>query len=418
MKYKYLNIKYALINASFMFMVCATSGYAYNFLSQSGFADGTIGIIIATISICGLFGQTISGSIIDKSKTLTEKKFITGAMILTIVMAFILAFMPNNSIFMIIFTILTFMTAALSLPFFNSMAFIYEKDGQKINYGFGRGIGSAAYAVGSSLLGRLWGMMGKSIMPWYIAAFAGLSGLLMQLMPEPSKEAAEAAEKESEAASENKKKDLSYAAFLRKYNKIPIIVLSMILMYFCHMLINTYMAKIIANIMGDAAGGQGSVESVQGTVLFIAAMVELPTMFAFSKILEKVSINKIMIFAAVMYSVKHVLTWICPNVTMLYFVMVLQMFSYAALVPAAVYFANTYVNEEDRNKGQAVMGITLTCGSLLASLLGGQLFQHLGVSNVVLIGAIASCIGTALMILGIRRLEAGKLEENAKTASN
>lgn len=50
MKYRYLNFKYALINATFMFMVCATSGYAYNYLSQSGFADSAVGIIITAAS--------------------------------------------------------------------------------------------------------------------------------------------------------------------------------------------------------------------------------------------------------------------------------------------------------------------------------------------------------------------------------
>jgi MFS-type transporter involved in bile tolerance (Atg22 family) len=62
MKYKNLNLKYALINATFMMLVCATAGYAYNFLSQSGFADGTVGIIITLISICGLIGQAIFGA--------------------------------------------------------------------------------------------------------------------------------------------------------------------------------------------------------------------------------------------------------------------------------------------------------------------------------------------------------------------
>ena len=402
MKYKNLNLKYALINASFMFMVCATSGYAYNFLSQSGFADGTVGMIITCVSIFGLIGQPLAGSLIDKSETIDEKKFISGAMILTIILAVILALLPDGSLLMIIVTVCCFFMAAVSLPFFNTMAFIYEKDGQKINYGLGRGIGSAAYAVGSSLLGQLWGMMGKTIMPWYIAVFAVLSFLLLQLMPTPSK----TAEAEGEAEQKTETSGLSYGDFFRKYSRILYIVLSMVLLYFCHMLINVYIAKVIGNIMGDAASQPGAVESVQGTALFIAAMVELPTMFGFSKLLEKFSVSKLMIFASIAYSIKHVLTWLCPSVPVFYAVMVIQMFGYAVLVPAAVYFAAQNVAEEDRNKGQAVMGITMTVGSLLASALGGQLFQMMSVSNVLMIGAAASCIGTLLMIIGVRQLEA------------
>ena len=46
------------------------------------------------------------------------------------------------------------------------------------------------------------------------------------------------------SAAQEKPQDLSYGAFFSKYRKVLIVVLAMICMYFCHMLINTYMAKI------------------------------------------------------------------------------------------------------------------------------------------------------------------------------
>ncbi|MDO4521188.1 MAG: MFS transporter [Erysipelotrichaceae bacterium] len=404
MKYKNLTLKYALVNASFMFMICATVGYAYNFLSQSGIADGTVGILITAVSLCGLVGQTLSGSIIDKSEKIDEKKFISMALIAVIVLGVLLAVVPAGSVLMMIIAVICFTFASIGMPFLNSMAFIYEKDGQKINYGLCRGIGSAAWAIGSSLIGQLWSIMGKTILPWYVVGFAALSLLLVSLMPTPSAEAEAAAE--NETAKAETAKDLSYGAFFSKYGKAMIVAAAMILMYFCHMLINTYMAKVIANIMGDAAGATGAVESVQGNALFIAAMVELPTMFLFSKIIEKVSIHKVMIFAAAVWSLKHALTWLCPNVITLYIIMVLQMLSYAALVPALVYFANEIAEPQDRNKSQAIFAATATVGSLLASLTGGQLFQFMGVSSVLLIGVIASCIGTVLMFIGVRAVEA------------
>ena len=404
MKYKYLNLKYALINASFMLMVAATAGYSYNFLSQSGFSDGTVGIIITSISLCGLIGQPFAGSLVDKSETLDEKKFISMAMIATIVLAALLAFLPQGSFLMIIATVACFFCATVSLPLFNSMAFIYEKDGQTINYGLCRGIGSAAWAVGSSLIGQLWSIMGRTILPWYVVAFAAICFVLVNLMPTPSAEA-EAAAAASEVTKEEAPKDLSYGAFFSKYGKAMIVAVAMILMYFCHMMINTYMAKVIGNIMGAAANETGAVESVQGNALFIAAIVELPTMFLFSKIIEKISIHKVMIFASIIWSVKHVLTWLCPNVIVLYMIMVLQMLSYAALVPALVYFANESVEAQDRNKSQAIFAATATVGTLLASLIGGQLFQFMSVSAVLFIAVIASCAGTVLMFIGIKAVE-------------
>jgi PPP family 3-phenylpropionic acid transporter len=192
MKYKNLTLKYALVNASFMFMICATVGYAYNFLSQSGIADGTVGILITAVSLCGLVGQTLSGSIIDKSEKIDEKKFISMALIAVIVLAVLLAVVPPGSVLMMIIAVICFTFASIGMPFLNSMAFIYEKDGQKINYGLCRGIGSAAWAIGSSLIGQLWSIMGRTILPWYVVGFAVLCFVLVSLMPTPSA-AAEAA---------------------------------------------------------------------------------------------------------------------------------------------------------------------------------------------------------------------------------
>jgi len=404
MKYKNLTLKYALVNAAFMFMVCATVGYSYNFLSQSGIADGTVGILITAVSLCGLIGQTLSGSIIDKSETIDEKKFISMSLIAVMALGVVLALVPAGSVLMMIVSVICFTSASIGMPFLNSMAFIYEKDGQTINYGLCRGIGSAAWAVGSSLIGQLWSIMGRTILPWYVVAFAAICFVLVNLMPTPSAEA-EAAAAASEVTKEEAPKDLSYGAFFSKYRKAVIAALAMILMYFCHMMINTYMAKVIGNIMGAAANETGAVESVQGNALFIAAIVELPTMFLFSKIIEKISIHKVMIFASIIWSVKHVLTWLCPNVIVLYMIMVLQMLSYAALVPALVYFANESVEAQDRNKSQAIFAATATVGTLLASLIGGQLFQFMSVSAVLFIAVIASCAGTVLMFIGIKAVE-------------
>ena len=399
MKYKNLNLKYALVNAAYLMLVCATAGYAYNFLTKNGFDSGTVGIIIAVISVCGIIGQTVFGSIIDKSERLDEKMFISFSMILTALLAGFLMLAPSSSALMIALVVVCFTSASIGMPFLNSMAFIYEKDGQTINYGLGRGIGSAAYAVGSALLGQLWGRFGKGILPIYILVFSIITLVFVRLMPQP--DAALEERVQHEQAGE-KKASLSYIQFFQKYSNLILPVIGMILLYFCHMIINTFAAEVVAKVIGsNAAAVDGAVESVQGTALFIQAMAELPTMFLFSLILKKVDIKKILIFAAFAYSVKHIAIWLCPNTYVLYGSMILQMFSYAILIPGSVYYANQSVAEEDRNKGQAIFGATVTVGGLLASLIGGQLLNITNISIVLLIGVIASLCGTALIFIAL-----------------
>ena len=399
MKYKNLNLKYALVNASYLMLLCATAGYAYNFLTKNGFDPGTVGIIIAMISVCGIIGQTVFGSVIDKSERLDEKMFISISMCLTALLAAFLMLAPGRSILMVVLVIICFTSAAIGMPFLNSMAFIYEKDGQTINYGLGRGVGSASYAVGSALLGQLWGHFGKGVLPVYILVLAVITFLLIRFMPTPDIELEERVQHEQAA---EKKASLSYIQFFRKYSFLIIPAVAMILLYFCHMIVNTFAAEVITKIIGtEAAAADGAVESIQGTALFIQAMAELPTMFLFSLILKKIDINKLLVIAAIAYSVKHVLILLCPNTVMLYAAMVLQMLSYAILVPGAVYYANQNVAEEDRNKGQAVFGATVTVGGLLASLLGGQLLNISNITVLLIVGVIASIIGTVLMVMSL-----------------
>ncbi len=397
-KYKNLNLKYALVNISFLMLVCATAGYAYNYLSKNGFPDSAIGIIIALISVCGVVGQTIFGDVIDRSEKLDEKTFISISMIVCAALAVLLMILPEGNFLIVPLVIVGFTSASIGMPFLNSMAFIYEKDGQKINYGLCRGLGSGAYAVGSALLGQLWASFGKGILPIYLIVLSLITFLLVRIMPTPAKDIVKEAEAEEAV---EQKQQLSYGAFFKKYNKVVIIVVSLILIYFAHMIINTYMAKVIGNIINS-----DDVESVQGTAMFIQAMVELPTMFAFSLLLKKLSINKLLIIATVFYTIKHALILISGNIGMLYAAMILQMLSYAILVPGSVYFANENIEPEDRNKGQAIFGATATVGGLLASAVGGTLFSIMSVKGVLTIGLIATALGMFLMFVGIKRIEA------------
>ena len=81
------------------------------------------------------------------------------------------------------------------------------------------------------------------------------------------------------------------------------------------------------------------------------------------------------------------------------------MITYAILCPGSVYLANEIVSAKDRNKGQAIIGITATAGGLLSSFIGGQLFQLTSISNVVLVGTIVSTIGSVLLVIGVLQLK-------------
>lgn len=394
MNLKNLNVKYALVNIGFLMLVAGTMGYAYNFLSQNGFADGAIGTIMTCISLLGVFAGPMAGDLVDRSDKITQKMFISGTMIVCGLGALTLLLLPKGSILIIPVVIITFMSASIGMPLLNGMAFIYEKAGGVINYGLCRGLGSAAYAVGSNIVGRLWADLGTKTLPIWAIFGAAFTFFAINLMPNAPKEHV----KSGKAA--KKQESLTLPQFFGKYRDITLVVASLVLMYFCHFLINNYMAKVIGMFVDEG------IETIQGNALFIAAMLELPMMFGFSLLLKKFSVNTILVCSSIVYSIKHVITFMCVSVPMFYGAMALQMLSYAALVPAVVYFSNEHVDEADRNKGQAVFGVAGTIGGLLASFIGGWLFTLIPVRAVLAVGAISSVCGTVLLIFALRKITA------------
>ncbi len=390
MKYKNLNLKYALINAVYMFLVCSTVGYAANFLLSKGFSNATIGVTLSLVSVCGVLFQAVAAPFLDHSDRLDERSFIMMTLAVCVLLSILLFFLKDGAVSVLLVTGIAFVCASSIMPFINTIAFIYEKEGYTINYGVCRGIGSAAYALGSLLTGRFLnlqfsgGRQPAAYMPLVYAGLALLTIAAVAVLEMPS------AETEEKQAS----RGISYPAFFRKYRKIIPVLAGMVCLFTCHMIINNFMIHVITNVGGTSAE--------QGTALFIQAMVELPPMFLFAKILEKAGVDRIMAIAAVCYSIKHLVVWLAPNMGMLYVSMTLQMLSYALLIPASVYFANKHIDEQDRNRGQALMTWTTTVGGIIASLAGGVLMDLTTVRNVLLTGFLISLAGTVLVVYGIR----------------
>ena len=389
---KRLNVQYSLINVLYLALICGTMGFAANYLLDQGMANAMVGVILTTVSVLNACIQAFSAPIVDKSEVINEKKFIMASLLIGAISCAVLLF--GGKTLLIPAVILTFAAASVGMPFLNSVAFLYEKEGIEINYGVSRGLGSAAYAVAGWAFGKFLVDHSPSTLPWAYLLFFALTFFAVFTLPEPKAE-----NEESEEV--KKAESISYGEFFRKYRKLTTVVLGMVLIYFCHFMINNFMINVVTAIAGaDGASGY------QGTAVFIQAMVELPAMFLFAQLLKKFGVNQLMGFAAVMYALKHIVVLISVfsrSVPMYYGAMVLQGLSYAVIVPAAVYFANEMVEKADLNKGQSVVALSSTVGGLFASLVGGSLFDLMSVGGVLVIGVIATIAGAVLIFITTRR---------------
>lgn len=211
----------------------------------------------------------------------------------------------------------------------------------------------------------------------------------------------------------NDQEAISLTGFFGKYRYVTLAALAVTCLYVGHYIINNYMAKIVDML------AVSNVETVQGNAMFIAAMCELPAMFGFAFLLKKLGIDRIMLVATCFFAIKNSITFFCTSVGMLYAASVFQMPGYALMVPGVVYFANHYVAEVDRNKGQALFTSVMTAGSLIASFVGGWLFSLTSTRFVLGVGAVASVIGVLLIFVAIHGLAGeSKSAENAVLESN
>ena len=159
-------------------------------------------------------------------------------------------------------------------------------------------------------------------------------------------------------------------------------------MYFLR-LINNFFIQIMTNVGGNSKD--------MGNAIFLAAVLELPTMSLFLKIKNRISCRKLLMISASAFTIKHIITYFASSVAMIYSAQVIQIAGYALFIPASVYYVSRLIDKSDMVKGQALVTGAITVSGVFASLSGGILIDTLGVSSMLLIGALVSGIGTILI---------------------
>ena len=152
-------------------------------------------------------------------------------------------------------------------------------------------------------------------------------------------------------------------------------------------------------------GPIGGTEADMGTAVSLAAILELPAMFFFDKLREKISINRLMKISVVMFVVKHTLTAIAPNMMVVYIAQICQMLAYAIITPASVYLVNEMVDAKDLTKGQSMITMGTSASGIIANLVGGVLIDAVGVRPVLLLGAVITALGAAVVIMVTKDLK-------------
>ena len=392
---KSLNIKYMASQIFYFGAFAAMMGYASVYLLHKGFSNSTIGIILSLCSILAVFMQPALASFADNHKNIEIRKIINTIVAIAIILSVALLVIPTNQTLIFILIVAIFSLETTIMPLINTLAFIFEKYGIQINFGIARGLGSVAYALTSMALGYIVEWFSPDLLPICYVVFNALLFIVVHLFVLPKNAQIVNADEESETEAEVQE-NVSLLKFAIKYKKFIVFLLGFVLVYFAHTIINNFFIQIVTNVGGNS--------SDMGNAVFLAAMLELPTMAYFTKLSQKVNCGTLIKASIVLFLAKHAITYLATNMVMIYIAQVLQMGAYALFIPASVYYVNCKVDNKDIVKGQSFVTTSMTMSGVFANIIGGILLDAVGVSEVLLIGVILSLIGAVIVLFTVEKV--------------
>ena len=368
------NIRYSWLISLNTMMMCSGLGFTTYYLLESNVANSTIGIVIALGCLVAVMLQQIFGRLVDAGG-LDGKKLLIFLDAVMIISAFVIFFADAAAIKALIMGLLLCVTMTMQ-PILNSFTFFYQRKGISVNYGIARGCGSLSFAVMSIVIGFLTAQFGSVIVPLSYIIFCVAFGRIMFSMPNLRGVAATS--------------QTSKTFQLFKFPAFAWMLAGLSLVMIFHNAIMTYFYLLIEHVGGNTSN--------LGVALAIAAVVEIPALFLYTRIKGNTPSKIFLAISGVAFFVKAALFLIASQIWMIYAVQLVQFISYAVAVGARVYFVNETLSAEFQVTGQSYVVATETVGIVLGSALGGFVIQAGGIEALLWLGTITAFLGMLCMV--------------------
>ena len=383
MKAKRIRTLYTLIQCLYW----VTAGLMFNFASayllDRGFSNSQIGVVLGAAYALSAVGQPMFAAIFNRSGIRLSTGMACFYAVAAVLAVLVLA-LPLQGGALAVLIVCIFMLQATMQPSLNSLHRGYALRGVEVNFGFARGMGSAAYSVMCALVGRILYRFSPSMLPALYLATMLLMIVCLLAFRAPSFT-------DGVSLGERRRRE----PLLRRYPRFALLLLGVSLLATVHIFIDNFMLQIVQNLGGGSAQ--------QGVVVAIAAMMELPAMVLYGRLSKRIGGGWVLCMAAWVWVVKDVLTALATSPAMLYAISLLQFASYAFYVPAAVEYVSDALSQQDFLAGQALVGTAFTLGSLAATFIGGWMLDLLGVRGALSGMQAFSIAGAVLLSVAVLR---------------
>lgn len=389
-KNRTINFEYWLAQAGYWMSLCIITSYAVVFLQWRGYTNSQLGLVVALGNTAAFLLSPYIGGLVDKSEKLSSVTMLWILQIAQIIFLLCLYFIPRYSLLLSICYSITVAVNTSRNSLITQVCMDLNEAGYTVNYGVARGIGSIAYAAISPILGILSQIYTPLILiqAGLVLAFAQLIMLIrftrnynacVRLIP----------------SSDRKEDSSTMLEFIRNNPRFCLLMLGVAFQFFAHNSICNFNINVVKNVGGDTAD--------MGNLSGYWAAIELPAMFLYSRISRRIGCMKAIRLSSFFFAVKIIFTAKAASMAGLYFACTFQAISFAILVPALVEYVDIHILHKDSTRGQAFSYAMTTLGSIFASLLGGILYDRLGVNTTLAIGAAVSVFGMIICQLTVEK---------------
>lgn len=383
--------RYSWLQGSFWMSFCIVFNYASVYLLSKGYTNSEIGVIIAAAGFVSALLQPLVAGLSDRRKGFSLRRLILALAALMACIAALLTIPMLQLFWIALFYGVLLAVLQILTPLVNAIGMECINHGIPVNFGLARGIGSVSYALISFAAGEMIECFSATIVPvliilCYLLVFAAAYTFCF------SKTNGNGQSIQMTAAEEDCISSASFFdAYHNAYRRFFLLLIGISLLFVCHNMLNNYLFQI----MDYHHGGSREMGIASG----LSAVLELPTMIAFSFLIRKISSSTLLKISGIFFTLKSFLTLIAAGISGIYFAQTVQMLGFALFVPASVYYTNSLMRPSDRAKGQAFMTATNTIGSVFGSLLGGFLIDNLGIPVMLFTATVIAAAGMLLVFL-------------------
>ena len=374
---------YCLIQGLYWAVFCLMVGFASAFLLDRGFTNAQIGLTLGISYLLSAFLQPVVGSLFSRNG-LKLSTAIALTYVPVVVISLILCLVPMGHIPLMILMVALFTIQSLLQPSVNALCVHFDTETEKVNFSLARGVGSAAYALSSFVMGRLLAYFSPEILP---AAY-GLAAAALIVVLLCAKTTNDDLSDDTSSSG-----NASYADILKQHPTMGLFLPGVFLLFLTFAFIDAFMLQIILSI--------GGTTSDLGTAITLCAMTELPAMILYARICKRGKGLKVYMYSLWLWLVKDILIFLAPTVGILFAVQLLTFVSSALYVPGMMEYMRRTLPDDQLLRGATMAGTCTTLGSLGATCIGGVLIDAFGIRQALLIMEVFGVLATVLLTIAL-----------------